>query len=57
MQSSTHFLIRPTVAFVELLSLGFATIGVPATLVAIGGQLLGTEFTLNGRPQGRTTWI
>jgi hypothetical protein len=33
-----------TIAFVELLSLGFATIGVRATLLAIGAQLVDDCF-------------
>ena len=33
-------LTTTTIAFAELLSCGFATIGVRATLVAIGGQLV-----------------
>jgi hypothetical protein len=33
-------ILRGAIAFAELLSCGFATIGVRATLVAVGGQLL-----------------
>jgi hypothetical protein len=40
MQPVTRPILRTTVAFVELLSLGFATIGVGATLIAVAGQLL-----------------
>ena len=40
MRWSARSTAQQAVAFVELLSLGFATIGVRATLVAIGGQLL-----------------
>ena len=34
-----------SVAFVELISLGFATIGVRATLIAIAGQVFGIQPT------------
>ena len=40
MRPSGRSTVQQAVAFVELLSLGFATIGVRATLIAIGGQLL-----------------
>jgi hypothetical protein len=33
-------MIESTIALTELLSLGFATIGVRRTLAAVGGQLL-----------------
>jgi hypothetical protein len=43
-------LLRGTIAFAELLSCGFATIGVRATLLAITVQLVDdTLFTLSGR--------
>jgi hypothetical protein len=41
MQPATRPFLRAPVAFVELLSLGFATIGVGATLIAIAGQVSG----------------
>jgi hypothetical protein len=34
-------MLQTTIAFIELLSLGFATIGVGATLTAIAGQVFG----------------
>jgi hypothetical protein len=39
MHPPTRPILRATVAFIELLSLGFATIGVRATLIAVAGQL------------------
>jgi hypothetical protein len=47
-------LIRRTTAFVELLSLGFATIGVQATLKAVGSQLLEETVTRIAHPQRRS---
>ena len=41
MHSSTRPMLQTTIAFIELLSLGFATIGVGATLTAIAGQVFG----------------
>jgi hypothetical protein len=40
-----HRLRRSSVAFIELLSLGFATIGARATLIAVAGQVLGIQPT------------
>jgi hypothetical protein len=37
--------------FLQLLSLGFATIGVRATLVAVGGQAIATVFGYGGLPK------
>jgi hypothetical protein len=34
-------MLQTTIAFIELLSLGFATIGVGATLTVIAGQVFG----------------
>jgi hypothetical protein len=43
-------MFRGAIAFAELLSCGFATIGVRATLLAIAVQLVDdTLFTLSGR--------
>jgi hypothetical protein len=42
---------QQTAAFVELLSLGFATIGVRATLIAVGGQLLTLAPDLRQQPR------
>jgi hypothetical protein len=43
-------MLRAAIAFAELLSWGFATIGVRATLAAIAIQLVDdTLFTLSGR--------
>jgi len=43
-------LFRGALAFAELLSCGFATIGVRATLLALGLQLVDDAlFTLSGR--------
>jgi hypothetical protein len=42
MQTTPRFPVRQAVAFVELLSLGFATIGLRATLDALAGQVVGT---------------
>jgi hypothetical protein len=40
MRPSARSTVQQAAAFVELLSLGFATIGIRATLIAVGGQLL-----------------
>jgi hypothetical protein len=51
-----HSRIQGAIAFAELLSCGFATIGVRATLVAIALQLIDdTLFTLSGH-QLSTEW-
>ena len=51
MQSTTpEFLFARVTAFFELVSLGFATIGVRATLAAIGGELAGTMLSRNRPP-------
>ena len=44
--------IRGTTAFANLLSLGFATIGVYATLVAIGSQLFDDALSSIGHRPG-----
>ena len=51
MQSTTpDFLFLRVTAFFELVSLGFATIGVRATLAAIGSELLWTMLSRNRQP-------
>jgi hypothetical protein len=48
MQTCIIDAIRRTIAFTELLALGFATIGIRPTLVALGGQLLADAVTSLG---------
>jgi hypothetical protein len=50
MQSTPLFLFPRVTAFFELVSLGFATIGVRATLAAVGGELPGTLLSRNRQP-------
>jgi hypothetical protein len=45
MQTCIIYAIRQTIAFTELLVLGFATIGIRPTLVGLGGQLLADAVT------------
>ena len=51
MQSTTPDVLFPRVtAFFELVSLGFATIGVRATLAATGSELLCTMLSRRRQP-------
>ena len=50
MQSTPDLLFPRATAFVELVSLGFATVGVRATVAAIGSELLGTMLSRNRQP-------
>jgi hypothetical protein len=45
---------RSSVVYIELLSLGFATIGVRATLIAIAGQVFGIQPTSVAPPSRAT---
>jgi hypothetical protein len=53
LQSEIIDALRGIVAFVQLLSLGFATIGIRATFSGIGGQLL--KDALGSRPPSKAT--
>jgi hypothetical protein len=50
MQSTPELLFPRVTAFFELVSLGFAIIGVRATLAAVGGELPATLLSRNRQP-------